>query len=104
MSRPCFTPTEAQRQLVAAGVAAGLDQVTIAVGIGITKPTLEKHFREELSQANSAAKLRVAATLLGMATSGTCPAATIFWAKTRLRMSEKEDPFGDLLFGMNRSA
>jgi hypothetical protein len=102
MPRPCFTPTDAQRRLVTAGVAVGLDQATIAAGIGITKPTLEKHFQTELIQANAATKLQVAATLLKMAASGTCPAATIFWAKTRLKMSERPDlGFTGLLFAQN---
>jgi hypothetical protein len=102
MSRPPFKPTDAQRRLVTAGVAVGLDQATIAAGIGITKPTLEKHFLNELIQANAATKLQVAATLLTMAASGTCPAATIFWAKTRLKMSERPDlGFTGLLFAQN---
>lgn len=83
-----YQPTDAQRKSVHAMSAYGIPQNDIARVIGITKNTLEKHFRDELDTAETEANAKVAQTLYQMATSGMNVAATIFWLKTRARWRE----------------
>jgi hypothetical protein len=62
----------------------GIPHQDIALKIGIRSPkTIRKYFRQELDLGVTEANYKVAKTLFEMATSGDCPAATIFWAKTR---------------------
>jgi hypothetical protein len=82
VGRPAFHATDEDRAKVARMSRLGIPQSQIAIVIGITLPTLRKHFRQELIQAIET-HLKVATTLFQMATSGTNTAATIFWAKTR---------------------
>jgi hypothetical protein len=90
MPRAKLNPTEEQRQLVKSLAAVGTPQEEIAKMIGIRSPkTLRKHFREELDRGSTEANYEVAQTLYQMAISGECPAATIFWMKTRNRFGEK---------------
>lgn len=90
MPRPRLTPTEDQRRLVKSISAMGIPHEEIARIIGIRSPkTLRLHFREELDLGMTEANYKVAQTLFKMATSGECPAATIFWAKTRNRFRER---------------
>lgn len=56
--RPEFKPSRAQRKKVERLVYSGMRQVDIARAIGISKPTLTKHFEEEL--ATGLAKQRAA--------------------------------------------
>ena len=84
MPRPNLTPTQEQRALVKSLAAVGTPHSDIARKIGIRSPkTLRKHFREELDLGAVEANYKVARTCFEMATSGACPAATIFWMKTR---------------------
>ena len=84
MPRPKLSPTEEQRRLVKSFAAVGIPQEAIAKQIGIRSPkTLRKYFREELDRGGTEANYKVGQTLFQMATSGECPAATIFWMKTR---------------------
>jgi hypothetical protein len=70
--------------------AMGTPQEDTARLIGIRSPkTLRKHFRKELDLGATEANYKVATTLFSMATSGQCPAATIFWMKTRNRFRER---------------
>jgi hypothetical protein len=84
MPRPNLQPTEEDRKMVRLMAACGVDQEQIAARIGIRSPkTLRKHYREELDRGALDANVRVSHSLLKMATSGNCPAATIFWLKAR---------------------
>jgi hypothetical protein len=84
MPRPKLNPTEDQRRLVKSFAAVGISQEAIAKHIGIRSPkTLRQHFRDELDRGGTEANHQVGQTLFQMATSGQCPAATIFWMKTR---------------------
>jgi len=84
MARPQLNPTKEQRDIVKSMAAMGTPHQDIALKIGIRSPkTLRKYFRQELDLGATEANYKVAKTLFGMATSGDCPAATIFWAKTR---------------------
>jgi hypothetical protein len=88
MSNPPFKPTEQQRRTVSAMCAYGVPEDKIAAVIEIDPKTLRKHFRRELDLSTVEANSKVAQTLFKMATSGTTPAATFFWLKTRAKWKE----------------
>src|SRR5690348_2935444 len=69
--------------MVRAMSAYGVPQVEICKVIGISDRTLRKAFRDELDRAAIEANAKVAEVCFRMATSGTVPAATFFWLKTR---------------------
>lgn len=89
MPRPRFVPTEEKRNTVSAMAAYGIKQEDIARVVGALSPkTLRKYFAEELRTSAINANAQVAKALYEMASSGTCPAASIFWAKTRMGWRE----------------
>jgi DNA-binding XRE family transcriptional regulator len=90
MGQKAFEPSDEQRRFVETAAAAGIPQADIAQAIGISKNTLPKYFRDEIDNGVTKANVRVAGALFKMAISGDCPAATIFWCKTRLGWREKE--------------
>ena len=83
-------PTEASRRQVRALAAYGIPQDEIARVLGISKPTLEKHYRPELDRAETEANAKVAESLFRKATGDGAQAVTaaIFWLKTRARWKE----------------
>ena len=78
-----FVPTAEQRKTVRAMAAFGIPQLEIGKVIGISDRTLRRAFRGELDKAAIEANAKVAEVCFRMATSGTVPAATFFWLKTR---------------------
>lgn len=70
--------------------AYGVPQDEIGKVVGISKPTLEKHYRGELDRAQSEANARVAESLFRKATGDGPQAVTaaIFWLKTRAQWKE----------------
>ena len=71
--------------------AYGIPEAEVARTIGehgIDAKTLRKHFRRELDIGATKANSAVAQTLYKMATSGTSPAATMFWLKCRAGWKE----------------
>ncbi len=70
--------------------AYGIPQDEIARVVGITKPTLEKHYRTELDRAEMETNAKVAESLFRKATGDGAQAVTaaIFWLKTRARWKE----------------
>lgn len=64
----------------------------IALSIGITKPTLNKHYRRELDTGRIKANAAVAQSLYKKATGDGSQAVTaaIFWAKTRMGWKETQ--------------
>ena len=90
MARPGFKVTDESRKTVRALAGFGLKHEQIARMVGLRSPkTLRKYFQSELASGTAEANAQVAQTLFRMATSGTHPAATMFWLKTRARWSEK---------------
>jgi hypothetical protein len=90
MARPKFTPHPEHRNLVKSMAGMGIRHEDIAKKVGIRSPkTLRKHFREELDLGSTDALYNVARTLYNMATRGDCPAATIFYLKSRGGWREK---------------
>ena len=92
MARPAFEPTDEQRKQVEAMAGFGIPQVDIAKVIGISKPTLEKYFREELDVGSVKATAKVAQSLFKKATSDGSQSVTaaIFWLKTRAGWKETQ--------------
>lgn len=88
--RPPHDPTPAMRKQVEAMSAYGIPQDEICKVIGVSIPTLEKHYRAELDTAAAKANARVAESLFRKAT-GDGPqsvTAAIFWLKTRAGWKE----------------
>ncbi len=88
--RPPHEPTEATRRQVKALAAYGIQQDEIGRVIGISKPTLEKHYRDELDRAEVEANAKVAESLFkkAMGDGSQAVTAAIFWLKTRARWKE----------------
>lgn len=83
--RPRFEPNAQQRRTVRALAGYGIPHRSIAEVVGITGPTLRKHFRLELDTAEAEANAKVAESLFRRAT-GDGPqsvTAAIFWLKCR---------------------
>lgn len=78
--RPSFKPTPAQRKKVAIGAATGMPHDAIAAAIGITCPTLRKHFAEELYEGSSTVRLEMVQTLYTAGREGNVSAAKAFVA------------------------
>lgn len=92
MPRPKFSPTDDQRRLVKSMAAIGIPHEDIALKIGVrSAKTLRKYFRDELDLGQIEANCKVGQTLFKLATSGECPAATMFWHKTRMRFRERPE-------------
>ncbi len=107
--RPPFEPTEKQRGQVEAMVRYGISEAEISRAIGISEPTLRKHFAEEIDTGATKANAQVGeflfSTIVGLSIPGREPVtdgrsrvtAAIFWAKTRMKWSEiiKHEHGGD---------
>lgn len=61
-------PTNESRQLVQAYCWSGLTQERIASQLGISVPTLTKHYRDELDHGKEKMLAKVASTIFGIAT------------------------------------
>lgn len=85
-----YEPNDKDRALVKSYTAVGIRQEHVALILGITEKTLRKYYRLELDTAGIEANAAVGGTLFRMATSGECPAATIFWGKTKMGLREKD--------------
>lgn len=100
--RPPYAPTAKDRLTVKVMVAGGFERAAMAAVIGISQPTLRKHFRHELDTAAAEANSAVVASLYQMATKGKNVAAAIWWSKTRMRWSEKIVVEGEGDFGFGK--
>ena len=90
-------PTDKTRSEVSALASFGVPQEDIAAYIGISKPTLRKHYPDELAFSSIKANATVGKFLFSMAsgqalkqgaTYGDCKTAAMFWAKTRMGWRE----------------
>ena len=66
--RPPFSPTPALRKRVSVGAAGGMTHEELALALGITRPTLEKHFELELSVGAHQRRLDVLNAMYSAAT------------------------------------
>ena len=90
--QPAFKPTNAEREQVEQMSSVGTPQESICLVVrdGIDGKTLRKHFRRELDTAATKANAQVAETLFNKAMSGDTT-ALIWWTKTRMKWSEKQE-------------
>jgi hypothetical protein len=90
MPRAPHEPTPASRKQVEALAAYGIPQEEICNVVGVSLPTLHKHYRDELDTAMSKANARVAESLFKKATGDGTQSVTaaIFWLKTRAGWKE----------------
>lgn len=87
MGRPAHKPTEETRATVKRMAAVGIPQPHIGKVVGISVPTLEKHYRDELDLGATEANVAVAQSLYDQAVGGNVSAA-MFWCKTRMGWRE----------------
>lgn len=87
---PEHKPTQKDRGKVEAWVASGATQDTIAKLLGISVPTLEKHYRTELDDGMNLANAKIAGKLYEAADKG-CPIRQMFWLKCRARWKERHE-------------
>jgi hypothetical protein len=98
--QPAFTPTDKQRGQVEGMVRYGVPRIEIARVLGISGPTLRKHFAEELRagaiKANAQVGEFIFSTIVGLTIPGRPPVTderaraslAMFWAKTRMNWKE----------------
>lgn len=84
MGRPPHEPTDRNRGFVQAAIMGGIPQSEVAAALEISVNTLKKYYAEQIDGSVTRANAAVINTAYQMATSGKCPAMTIFWLKTRL--------------------
>jgi hypothetical protein len=83
-------PTDETRHIVRSHAIVGTPQENICTILGISLPTLHKHYREELDTARDKANAAIGGALYTKAMSGDT-ASMIFWLKTRARWRETVD-------------
>ena len=90
--QPACKPTDDERKLVEQMTACGIPQESqcLVIRNGIDDKTLRKHFRNELDTAATKANTKVAGTLFNKAMGGDTT-ALIWWTKTRMKWSEKQE-------------
>src|SRR5215475_12975961 len=90
VGRPRFEPTDEQRAMVerAAGLGVTQDNICALLG-GMSKHTLENHFREELDRGMALTHYKVGDSLVQNALNGNV-AAQIFYLKTRCGWKETQ--------------
>jgi hypothetical protein len=76
--RPPFKPTAHQRATVAIAAGGGMALNEIAMGLGITRETLHKHFEIELSTGAHAKRLEVIRAMHAAAKRGNVAAAKAY--------------------------
>jgi len=81
-------PTSDSKANVQALSGFGIPQPEIAAFLGISEPTLRKHYRDQLDQGATTANVKVIKSLFDNAVIHNNVAAQIFWAKVRCGWSE----------------
>ena len=80
--RPQFAPTAIQRRRVAIAAGGGMSHEEMAIALGISRPTLEKHFAFELSHGAYAKRLEVLNAMHRSAKKGNVAAQKAYMAMT----------------------
>lgn len=87
--RPEFKPTAAHRRKVEELVSCGVSQEDCARAIGISKPTLVKHFEEELSSGAAKKRAEVISMLYKAAKKGNVSAQRTLEGMTRAATADE---------------
>jgi hypothetical protein len=82
MARPTFKPTAAQRRTVSIAAGGGMAHADIAEALGISRPTLLKHFEVELSVMAKLRRMEVLQAMFVAAKKGNVAAQKAFVAMT----------------------
>lgn len=80
--RPEYQPTAAARRRVSIAAGGGMPHEEIAIGLGISRNTLEKHFQEELSVVANERRLEVIGAMHRSALKGNVAAQKAYLAMT----------------------
>jgi hypothetical protein len=80
MARPPFKPTAAQKRTVAIAAGGGMTHEEIALGLGISRVTLDKYFGLELSAGASQKRLEVLNAMFAAAKKGNVSAQRAYIA------------------------
>jgi hypothetical protein len=80
MARPSFKPTAIQRRNVAIVAAGGMAHEDIAVALQISRNTLEKHFKAELSAGTAQKRMEILLSLFRAGKKGNVSAQKAFLA------------------------
>jgi hypothetical protein len=94
VGRKQHQPNKTTRDTVSLHAAVGTPQLLIAKVLGITQPTLRRHYRNELDLALVLANATIGGELFNKAKDGNTLAA-IFWMKTRAGWSENKEQAAD---------
>ena len=78
MARPSHKPTAAMRRRVSIAAGGGMTHEAIAQALGISKPTLEKHYETELATGANLRRMEVLEKLFQSARKGSTSAARAF--------------------------
>jgi hypothetical protein len=84
-----YNRSDADAVVVERMVVAGIVQDAIAIALGCSVDTLQRHYRDILDQAGSEANATVAAALFDNAVSGNV-VAQIFWMKSRAGWKDRD--------------
>lgn len=85
---PPWSPSAEERRLVEHYVSIGMTQEQIAIVMGKSVDSLDRHCRHELDAGALKVNAKIGAKLFDRAMNGDT-ACLIFWAKTRMGFSEK---------------
>jgi (p)ppGpp synthase/HD superfamily hydrolase len=92
LARPTFKPTKKQRRQVAVAAGSGLSHEEIALGLEISRNTLEKHFEKELSTGAYKMKLETLDALHRAAKKGNVAAIKAYNAMTPRAAAPPQQP------------
>ncbi len=81
-------PTAKDRKTAEAMSGYGIRQEVIACVIGVSEPTLRKHYREDLDRGDGMAQAKIGETLYERAVVDRDTTSLIFLAKTRIGLRE----------------
>lgn len=86
MARPSHKPAEENRKTVRLLSGFGIPHDQIAAEIGVSPPTLHKHYQEDIDAGTRQANARVVQSLFKKATGDGSQAVTaaIWWTKARM--------------------
>jgi len=90
-----YKPTEEESNLVAVGIAGGIEHKFLWAALGISERTFRNHFKKEIESGGARANGQVIAKLFGSATGTNNQPyvfqAAMFWLKCRAGWKEQHE-------------